>query len=87
MINKSQKNSPHCWKVWRDSGALARLDLPGAERFTEFLKQKLGGPITVNGPVIVDWSYNGEYAKRYVVKFNGETLGEYYTFGPKPGEE
>jgi len=34
----------------------------------------------------VDRSYNGKYAKRWIVNLNGNQLGKYFTFGPKPGE-
>ena len=60
--------------------------LPGAEKFASFLKLKVKGVLTAEGPQVVDRSYNGKYAQKWVVKLDGEQLGEYFTFGPKPGE-
>ena len=46
----------------------------------------LDGVLTSEGPEIVDRSYNNKYGQRWVVKLDGEQLGEYFTFGSKPGE-
>ncbi len=63
-----------------------RFQLLGADRFSLHLDKILDGILTAEGPEIVDRSYNGQYAKRWKVRLDGEQIGEYYTFGPKPGE-
>jgi len=63
-----------------------RFQLPGAEEFSQHLETILEGDLTADGPEIVDRSYNGEYAKRWVVNLDGNQIGEYLTFGPKPDE-
>jgi len=60
--------------------------LLGAENFTKFLEARVDGNLTAQGPEVVDWSYNREYAKRWIILLNGDKLGEYFTLGPKPGE-
>ena len=62
------------------------LQLPGAEKFSRYLEEMLDGVLTSECPEIVDRSYDGKYGQRWVVKLDGEQLGEYFTFGPKPGE-
>ena len=63
-----------------------KLQLPGAKNFFQYLNEKLDGVLTSEGPEIVDRSYDGKYARRWVVRLDGKQLGEYFTFGPKLGE-
>ena len=64
-----------------------KFQLPGAERFSQYLEEMLGGELTTEGPETVDWSYGIEYTKRWIIKLSKKIkIGEYYTFGPKPGE-
>ena len=63
-----------------------KFQLPGAERFSQYLEERLDGVLTAEGPEIVDRSYTGKYGRRWIVKLNGEQIGEYLTFGPKPDE-
>ena len=62
------------------------FDIPGAEEFAAYLTDIVDGELTITGPEIVDRSYNGEYGKEWVILLDGEQLGIYHTFGPKPGE-
>lgn len=73
------------------------IKLPGAEIFSQYLEEMLGGVLTAEGPEIVDRSYNGEYGKRWIIRRQrgiigrilgqrGELIGEYFTFGPEPAE-
>lgn len=63
-----------------------KFQLPGAENFSEYLEEKLEGILTVEGPEVVDWSYGVDYTKKWIISLNGEQIGVYRTFGPKPGE-
>ena len=63
-----------------------KFQLSGAERFSQYLEEKLVGVLTAEGPQIIDRSYTGEYGKRWVVRQSGEQIGEYFTFGPESGE-
>ncbi len=62
------------------------LGLPGADNFVAYLLSVAGGKLTVEGPEVLDWSYDMEYTKRWNIFLDGELLGNYKTFGPKPGE-
>lgn len=64
-----------------------KFNLPGAERFTQYMREKVKGILSVTGPEIVDESYNGEYGKEWIVYLDGKEIGRYYTFGPNPGEK
>jgi hypothetical protein len=64
-----------------------KFNLPGAERFTQYMREKVKGILSVTGPEIVDNSYNGEYGKEWIVYLEGKKIGSYYTFGPKPSEK
>lgn len=61
-----------------------KFQLLGAEKFSQHLEGRLDGVLTAEGPEIIDRSYNGEYGKKWIVRLNGEQIGEYFTFGPKP---
>ena len=63
-----------------------KFQLPGAERFSHYLEKILEGVLTAEGPEIVDRSYDCEYAKKWIIRQDDKELGEYYTFGPMPGE-
>ena len=61
--------------------------LPGAERFYRYLCSIFPGKtVVVDAPIVLDWSYDMEYAKLYAIHVDGTQVGEYKTFGPKPGE-
>ncbi len=60
--------------------------MPGAERFARYLNDIVGGNLRTEGPEIVEFSYDGKYGKKWVIKLDGKELGKYTTFGPKPGE-
>ncbi len=63
------------------------FQLPGAERFSEYLEKIVDGILAAEGPEVMDdRSYGVEYVKRWTVRLNGALLGEYRTLGPKPGE-
>lgn len=64
-----------------------KFNLPGAERFTQYMREKVRGILSVTGPKIVDNSYNGEYGKEWIVYLDKKEIGKYCTFGPKPGEK
>jgi hypothetical protein len=64
-----------------------KFNLPGAERFSQYMKEKVEGILSVTGPEIVDESYNGEYGKEWIVYLDGKKIGRYNTFGPKPSEK
>ncbi len=62
--------------------------LPGATAFFAFLKERCPtATIAVTGPVVGDWSYGMEYAKAWTITVDGQKIGEYWTFGPKPDED
>ena len=60
--------------------------LPGAEKFSKYLEETVTGELSVDGPTVVDWSYDCDYVKEWIVKLNGIEIGRYCTQGPKPGE-
>ncbi len=61
--------------------------LPGADRFFYFLCSRYPGKrVRVAPYVVLDRSYEMEYAKRYDILVDGRTVGAYTTFGPRPGE-
>ena len=61
--------------------------LPGAEMFYAFLRsQSSGSKITVTAPIVLDWSYDRDYAKLYKIFVDGKKIGDYTTFGPGPRE-
>ena len=63
-----------------------KFELPGAERFSHHLERICKGTLTAEGPEVLDTSYNCNYTQRYIIKQEGVKIGEYYTYGPKPGE-
>lgn len=63
------------------------MTLPGAERFYKFLCDRVqGGKISVSQSIVLDTSYDRDYAKLYKIFANGKKIGEYKTFGPGPRE-
>ena len=71
----------------QDEGVISGLFyLPGAAKFSQYLRDKMIGILGIKGPEIVDRSYNGEYGKEWRVYLNDIVVGRYHTFGPKPGE-
>jgi len=61
-----------------------KFQLPGAKGFASFIESRADGVLTAEGPEIVDRIYGG--TRKWVVKLDGERLGEYLAFGSKPGE-
>ncbi len=86
MVNESKLKDPRAWEKWKISGAVSSCVLPGAERFYKYLIETYKQPVKLEGPEVVDLSYNGAYALRWGVKIGHHRIGEYFTFGPKPGE-
>ena len=64
---------------------MSNFELPGAPEFSSYLQTAVSGELTVQGPEVVDRSYNSDFGKKWIVQVDGKTLGEYDTFGPKPG--
>ena len=61
--------------------------LPGAERFFSLLQSRCPNQtLTIGEAEVLDWSYGVDYTKRYSVYRDGAQIGEYKTFGPKPGD-
>lgn len=93
MVNRSKAKSPRNWGIWRASGAVenirdacTRKAQQNLESFCRDLEARVGAVVTAEGPEILDTSYNCEFTKRWKIKSDGIQLGEYYTFGPRPGE-
>lgn len=63
------------------------LGLLGADNFAAYLLSVVSGKVTVEGPVVTDWSYGMHYCKQWTIRLDGQVLGVYSTFGPKPGEK
>jgi hypothetical protein len=63
------------------------LGLPSADNFVAYLLSVVSGNVTVEGPVVTDWSYGMDYCKQWTIRLDGQVLGVFSTFGPKPGEK
>ena len=61
------------------------FELPGAPDFSRYLLLTINGELTLQGPEVVDRSYNTNFGKKWTVQVNGKQIGEYLTFGPRPG--
>lgn len=64
---------------------MSDFELPGAPEFSRYLQMVVSGELTVQGPEVVDRSYNSDFGKKWIVKVDERQIGEYSTFGPKPG--
>jgi len=60
-----------------------KFQLPGAENFTKFLEERVEGILTVEGPEVVDRTYDNRDIKSRIIKLNGNRLGEYLTSDTK----
>jgi len=58
-----------------------RFELSGAEKFSRYLEQKLGGGLSSEAQEV-----NGEACRKYTVKRNGEIIGVYTIHDQRPGE-
>lgn len=59
-----------------------KFKLFGAERFAQYLESVVKGKLTVDSPE----NHGTLYGKRWIIRLDQQQLGEYFTFGPKPGE-
>ena len=62
-------------------------EIPGAEAFSRYLAAQVGTELQVSGPEVLDLSYGMDFTRRYIVRAGDQVLGEFYQFGPKPGEK
>ncbi len=65
---------------------MATFELTGAPNFSADLQSRVQGTLTAEGPRVLDWSYGVDYTKEWIVKLDGQELGKYRTYGPKPDE-
>jgi hypothetical protein len=86
-VNRSKKRDERFWNSWRVNGAVPSAVLPGAGRFYRFLSSRYPGKLVrVMPSKTVDWSYDMEFTKVYELRVDDQIVGEYMTFGPRPGE-